>query len=269
MVRNRVRDTLEALHEQGPLATAWLVLKHANTTLGRTPVIGTVVAGVTKGVFGFQQYLDRSFDRRFGTDTADIIQLKDLRIERGSTTLGNWYEPVSENVFLQIMRHVAVDPRRYTCVDLGSGKGRGLVIAAEHGFPRVIGVEFARDLHETALRNIAVYEARVGRPSHVEAVCMDAQEWPVPDGNLFFFLYSPFTGSVMERVVRNIRDAYRASPRPIVIVFYGRNRESIADLDGLGFAKRRHMLRADWTRLRMFPLYVYESKEAAALRGVA
>jgi SAM-dependent methyltransferase len=164
------------------------------------------------------------------------------------------------------VRQIRFDPRQYECVDLGSGKGRVLIMAAEVGFPKVVGVEFASDLHAIAQENIDIYEKRIGRPSGISVVCLDAQEYEIPSGNVFLFFYSPFTGSVMERVVKNIRDSYRQSPRPVIVVFYGYNRESLEDLDTLEFEKRELPLRADWTRLNMFRAWVYESAEAAALR---
>jgi SAM-dependent methyltransferase len=266
MARNRIKDTLEALHDHGPLGTLWRILAKARGALDGVPGVRGALLGMTRGTAAFQQYLDRSYDRRYGTDTAGIIATKDLQIERGSRVLGNWYEPVSENIFGQIMRQIRFDPKRYECVDLGSGKGRGLIMAAEFGFPKVVGVEFARDLHVIAQRNIKIYEERIGRPSGVSVVCLDAQEYEIPEGNLFIFFYSPFTGSVMERVVNNIRASYLKNRRPVIIVFYGRNKESLEDLDTLKFGKREIPLRADWTRLNMFRVWVYESAEAAALR---
>ena len=44
------------------------------------------------------------------------------------------------------------DVSGYTFVDLGSGKGRMLFVAAERPFRRVIGVEFSRSLHAEAER---------------------------------------------------------------------------------------------------------------------
>lgn len=266
MGRNRIKDTVEALQTQGPLGTLWRVLAKLRGALDGVPLVGTALLGATRGVAAFQQQLDRSYDRRHGTDTAGIIATKDLQIERGSRVLGNWYEPVTENIFGQLMRAIRVDPRLYTCIDLGSGKGRGLLMAADHGFPRVVGVEFAKDLHVVAERNIALREAGTGRPSGISVLCMDAQEYAIPPGNLFVFLYSPFTGSVMERVVNNFRASHRLAPRPMVIVFYGQNRESLEDLDSLGFLKTEIPLRADWTRLNMFRAWVYESEEAVQLR---
>ncbi len=39
-------------------------------------------------------------------------------------------------------------------VDIGSGKGRVLIAAAEHPFLQVAGVEYSKELHEAALNNI-------------------------------------------------------------------------------------------------------------------
>ena len=46
------------------------------------------------------------------------------------------------------------DFSQYTFVDVGSGKGRMLFVAAEYPFRRVVGVEFSNQLHVEALENI-------------------------------------------------------------------------------------------------------------------
>lgn len=267
MQRNPIYATLEALRDHGPLGTLWRILTKAGPALQNVPLAGRATFGLTRLVRAYQQSLDRRFDRLYGTDTADIIQTKDLQIERGSVVLGNRYEPVTRNIFDQIMRQVDAEPRHYKCIDLGSGKGRGLIMAAEYGFPSVVGVEYARDLHVIAERNIKLFEQRIGRPSGISVICQDAQEYEIPPGNLFFFLYSPFWGSVMECVVKNIRESYQQQPRPIVIVFYGENRETLQDLDSLRFRKKEIPLRADWTRFNMYRVWIYTSSEADAMRG--
>jgi hypothetical protein len=54
----------------------------------------------------------------------------------------------------------------FTFIDLGSGKGRVLLMAAAYGFKRIIGVEFMPELHRVAEENIRKYtEHRTEAPS--------------------------------------------------------------------------------------------------------
>jgi len=55
--------------------------------------------------------------------------------------------------------------RDFTFVDLGSGKGRVLLMASHYPFKRIIGVEFIPELHQVAQENIRKYtEQRTESP---------------------------------------------------------------------------------------------------------
>ena len=269
MRRNRIKDVLESLSTNGPLGTARRVLMHLHEPAKAIPGAAPAVTAMARGVFSLQQFLDASFDRRYGTDTSGVIAVKDLRIEKGSLALGNWYEPAGEKTFRQFIRELPVDPRDFVLVDYGSGKGRVLIMAAELGFKRVIGVEFARDLHEVAQKNIEIYERRTGRPNNIEVLCTDATEYMPPNEPLVLYFYSPFTGAVFRKVLDNISASFEANPRPVFIAFYGRNPESLEDLDAMGFDKRELRLKADWTRLTMYRGFIYAAPIGGKRVGIA
>ena len=68
------------------------------------------------------------------------------------------YEPVTKEHMQALL---AMLPRLkltdFIFLDFGSGKGRALFVAAEHPFRQIIGVEYSREFHETAMRNVHTY----------------------------------------------------------------------------------------------------------------
>jgi SAM-dependent methyltransferase len=102
-------------------------------------------------------------------------------------------------------------------VDIGSGKGRAVLLAAEHPFRRVIGVEISPLLHAIALRNVA--RARRRACLNVELVLTDATEWKVPDDVTVLFFFNPFDGAVLAKVCDNIRQSLTEAPRRITIIY--------------------------------------------------
>jgi len=50
--------------------------------------------------------------------------------------------------------------RDFTFIDLGSGKGRVLLMASDYPFKRIIGVEFMPELHRAAQENVREYTER-------------------------------------------------------------------------------------------------------------
>jgi len=134
------------------------------------------------------------------------------------------------------MRAVRIDPREYLFIDFGSGKGRALVLAARYGFKRVIGVEFARSLHEIAERNIAIYRSRNEGTPPVDLHCADAVDFTLPDADAMLFFYNPFGCEVLSQICRNIEVAFRSRPRTLVIAY--RNPVHANVFDSLGFLTR-------------------------------
>jgi Methyltransferase domain len=104
-------------------------------------------------------------------------------------------------------------------IDYGSGKGRSIIwAAANHRLRRVIGVELDKQLHDTAQANLARWRGRL-LCDKVEFICADATELEMPDDVTIVYLFSPFTGSVFEKLVLKIRESIARNPRELVILY--------------------------------------------------
>jgi SAM-dependent methyltransferase len=98
-------------------------------------------------------------------------------------------------------------------IDLGAGLGKpGLLIHLLTG-ARVRGIELQADLVQDA--RLAIARAALDAVTIVQG---DAAEAPIDDGTVFF-LYSPFTGPVLERVAERLDEL--ASRRRIVVCTLG------------------------------------------------
>ena len=81
----------------------------------------------------------------------------DLRIQSSDLRLSLPFEPVREHIFRKAMQLVTVRHSEYVFVDIGAGKGFALLVAAEHPFKRVMGIEFSESLARIARENIQTY----------------------------------------------------------------------------------------------------------------
>jgi len=168
----------------------------------------------------YNMWREKRFDRRFGISTFGIeLDLAALGATGEHLAQAEAYEPIQLPVFKAIMSAARIDPRNYAFIDFGSGKGRALVPAAEHGFRRMIGVEFASSLHEVAAHNIAVYRGRNGRAAPIDLHCADAVHLQIPDEDAMLFFYNAFGHEVLSKVCRNMEIAYRSRPRALVIAY--------------------------------------------------
>jgi predicted RNA methylase len=204
-----------------------------------------------------QTYLDGSLDRKFGTDTSGRIPLERLTIESGNAREGVWYEPMSENIFAQIMNNLNINWGEFNFIDFGSGKGRVLLLASNYGFKNVIGIEFSKELHQIATENVALWDQSTGRRSNIVPVYMDATEYAIPNEPLVVFLYSPFMGKTMARVLENFVASFNETPRQIVIVFYGMNPETIDLLKNMNFHGRELNIHADWLQFNKYRAFIF------------
>jgi hypothetical protein len=116
--------------------------------------------------------------------------------------------------------NTTLDFRDFTFIDLGSGKGRTLLMASDHPFRRIIGVELLPSLHKIAQENLRQYKSESQKCFAVESICADATAFLVPADPLVIFLFNPFPESGMRKVVANLEQSLCAHPRPVYVLYH-------------------------------------------------
>jgi len=161
---------------------------------------------------------DINYDCDHGVDTtwarlAWRIRLREVFSER-------LYQPTVPEEFDEIMQHLAsVDFAGFTFVDLGSGKGRALLMAAMYPFERVLGVEVQPELHRIAEQNLAASDHAGWQCSQVESCCLDAREFEFPETPLLVYLFNPFPEYVLRSVMERLGESLRRNPRLAYVVY--------------------------------------------------
>jgi len=150
------------------------------------------------------QAIDRAFDANRGTDTSEDVPLWKLHIAWPNAKFGTRYQAAEEREIKASVRFLDEDLTQFTFVDLGCGKGRTLLVAAEMGFKQAIGVEFAPELVAIARANLEKTGTQNAR-----VVESDAADFEFPPGKLVVFLYNPFGEPVMRPVIANLARAAR------------------------------------------------------------
>jgi SAM-dependent methyltransferase len=137
------------------------------------------------------------------------------------------YQPTEPALFREMMASLPIAFDTFTFVDLGSGKGRTLLMASEYPFKRIVGVELIPELHRAAEQNIREYRSVTQRCSQIEAVCTDASEFVFPDTPLVLYLFNPLPEAGLRRVLRNLEQSLEQSPRPVWIVYHNPAMDSV------------------------------------------
>ena len=110
------------------------------------------------------------------------------------------------------------DMSEYTFIDIGSGKGRMLFVAAEYPFRRVLGVEFGTDLHNLANENIARYRHPKRRSGPIESLNENAATFEFPQGKLVLYMFNPFGPEILSRMLDNLQQSLEREPRHVVLL---------------------------------------------------
>ena len=204
--------------------------------------------------------LDASREQLFFVPTKDAEALSTLTITSPNKDAGHDYRPVPCQVFDWAIAQIPEDLSGFTFVDYGAGKGRAMLLAAEHPFAAVAGVEFAAELHDNAQMNIAQYPRSNMRCRNVECVLEDAVQVGPPEGASVHYFFNPFGRGVFAEVLNNIVMAYRMKPRRLYLVLIDPIATDLVDASGV-FA-RVEPSQIDDLKLRLlspYPVAVYRS----------
>jgi SAM-dependent methyltransferase len=161
---------------------------------------------------------DIDYDCDHGVDTTWArlplsVRLREVFSER-------LYQPTVEEEFAAIFDHLAaLDFKTFTFIDLGSGKGRALLLAAMYPFARVVGVEVQPGLDATAQKNIADFGEPGQQCHNIESVCADAREYDFPLTNIVLYLFNPFPDYVLREVLTKLVASARRAPRSIRVLY--------------------------------------------------
>lgn len=182
--------------------------------------------------------VDGRLDRLIGANTDGKVSAADLAVGGPNGRFGLEYAATPGLLFQMMVASLRIDPRRYSFVDVGSGKGRLVCLASLLPFRQVFGVEFSRVLHEAASANVAALAAAgAARCPDTRCLHMDATEFAVPTTDCVVFLYNPFLEPVLTRVVENLRASHARHGQKIFVIYYNPQQRHV--LDASGFLKPR------------------------------
>lgn len=186
--------------------------------------VETVRRGVVRLMSSSRQPEPTSaFDTTHSVDTDGNIDLRTLTLvgDRDAMLYGIRYQPIHDLTLREMLDSITI-PAGCTFADIGCGKGRALLIAADYPFARVLGIDYAPDLVAIAKQNCA------SRP--IEVICADATSHPLPDGPLVLFLYNPFIGPVLARFVAHLQRRIASDPRVTILYRFAEHPDAFATL---------------------------------------
>lgn len=163
------------------------------------------------------RYGDIDFDCDYRVDTTWANVPLGTRIRE--VFAGRQYQASDPVIFHEMMSHLAIDHRQLTFIDLGSGKGRALLLASDYPFHRIVGVELLPELHAIAQENVRKYHSERQQCREFELICADARAYALPLEALLIFLFDPFPEEILRQVMAGIEQSLYKLPRQVFIAY--------------------------------------------------
>lgn len=167
--------------------------------------------------------IDYDFDHRVNTTWAApafSVRLREI-FTRGK------YQPSEPGLFQEILGRLEIEHARFTFIDLGSGKGRTLLMASDYPFRRIIGAEIIPDLHAVAEENVRRYQSDQQKCFAIETWFGDAREFPFPVEPLVLYLFNPFPADILTAVLGQLEASLREHPREIFVIYHNLVHEAV------------------------------------------
>jgi SAM-dependent methyltransferase len=156
-------------------------------------------------------------ERKYNINTTGADELKKLEKLGIDITHATIYMPVSYYLLEEIFQQLPATARNHF-LDIGSGKGRTLCMAAHLGFKQVTGLDLSKDLCEIARENLTRTKQTIpGFKFNV--INNDAFYYAIPPDVDCIFFFNPFDEIIMSAVVNNIFESLQNNPRKLYILY--------------------------------------------------
>jgi SAM-dependent methyltransferase len=169
-----------------------------------------------------QRYGDVEYDWDFRVDTTGAT------VGWRDRLLGHFhspYQPTEPALFREMLASLIqaspkIDFREFTFIDIGSGKGRVLLMAADYPFRRILGIELLPALHRVARENIKKYKSDSQQCFAIECLLADAGEFAFPPAPTVLYLFNPLPKSGLVKLVSNLEHSLWEHPRPVFVLYH-------------------------------------------------
>jgi len=158
------------------------------------------------------------FDLKYGTDTARNLSLNTMDVVGNNKSRATWAESTQQRPFRELMRRLQL-PYKGDFVDLGSGKGKVLLLASEYPFSNVLGVEFAEELNVICRDNIRRYTGKKSPRSTIQVMTADVVDFRFSGREEVIYISNPFDGIILDQVLQHIIESLQSHDRALWVIY--------------------------------------------------
>jgi hypothetical protein len=140
----------------------------------------------------------------------------------------------------------------FTFIDIGSGKGRTLLMASDFPFRRIIGVEILPDLHRIAEENVRKYKSDSQKCFAIETISEDARKFVFPPESMMLYLFNPLPEPGLVQLIANLEQSLIQYPRHVYVLYHNPLLEGV-------LAKSKQLTKVSGTH--QYSIYANHSQE--------
>jgi len=161
---------------------------------------------------------DQVFDKHCRVETSSLVWFTNPFSPNFAH--GNRYEACNVESCTWALDTAPIKPEEYWFIDVGCGKGRALILAAQRAYPKLIGIDYSRRLCNIARRNLL----QIGIPAdRFEIICVDATEFAFPKHDCVLYFYDPFDVTILDAIMVSLQQFQNR----LLIAFEGQQRREL------------------------------------------
>ena len=175
-------------------------------------------------------------DKQLGVETSAEVPRRAQMSGHKMDKYAVQYQGLQPSILRKCLNLIGVTAEM-TFIDIGCGKGRALMVAAEYPFRHLIGVELSGFILATARSNFNILKKKKARYGDVELVHGDASQPPLDRGSNVLSFFNSFTGDPVHVLIEHMRHHLMTFPESEIWLICT-NPVSFQAFDECGFLQR-------------------------------
>jgi len=178
---------------------------------------------------------------KYGTNTFIPVELRELTITNGDRKKASRYEAVSFYMLEKLLGAFQKFSGLKSIIDLGSGKGRVLMVAPHFGFTNITGIDFAKELCVQAISNMNEKQKQF---PHIrwKVINTNVEDYDIGNQDSVFFMFNPFTEAVLKRFLEKLDNSCHEFPRSIYFLYASPQHQNLLLDDGYAIVYQKQMM---------------------------
>jgi len=178
---------------------------------------------------------------KYGSNTFIPVELKDLTITNGDKKKASRYEAVSFYMLEKLLSAFQKVSGITSITDLGSGKGRVLMVAPHFGFKEITGIDFAKELCQQANMNMREKEKEFPNIKW-KVLNENVEDYDLTRQDSVFFMFNPFTEVVLKKFLEKLDHSCQQFPRSVYFLYASPQHQQLLLDDGYAIIYQTQMM---------------------------